>query len=66
MTDGAEIYRWVRIDIKKLAWFCHEAPASVRWSLERKPGTRRLQVKTKNGRLDFKLSGGCWLRKQMD
>ena len=56
---------WSRISINKLAWFCHHAPDGLRWCLERKPGKQSLQVVTKNGRLDLKLSGGCWVKKQV-
>lgn len=48
----------------RLAWFCNQAPAGLRWRMERKPGARALQIVTPHGALDFKLNGGCWVKKQ--
>lgn len=56
---------WTRIHINRLAWFCHRAPERLRWSIQLKPGANRLEVVMANGRkLDFKISGGCWVKKQ--
>lgn len=57
---------WRAITIRKLAWFCHQAPVRLRWRIEQRPGTNKLQIKTPNGWLDFKISGGCWVRKQQN
>jgi hypothetical protein len=56
---------WTHIKIGRLAWFCHQAPPSVRWRLQLPPGGNRLEITMASGRkLDFKISGGCWIKKQ--
>lgn len=55
---------WRHITIAKLAWMCHQAPERVRWQIRLKPGGNKLEILTANGRLDFKLTGSAWVRKQ--
>jgi hypothetical protein len=55
---------WRPIKISRLAWFCHHAPAALRWQIEVKPGGHKLQITTPNGLLDLKIFGGVMVRKQ--
>ena len=56
---------WRKISIQRLAWFCHQAPPAVRWQIRLRPGMNRLEIVMASGRrLDFKLQGGCWIKKQ--
>lgn len=55
---------WRHIKVTTLSWFCHQAPARLRWKLQIKPGGNKLEIVTPHGRLDFKLTGGAWIRKQ--
>ena len=57
--------KWRHIKVSTLAWFCHQAPPRLRWTLWLTPGGNQLEIVMASGRkLDFKLSGGAWVRPQ--
>lgn len=57
--------KWRHIKVFRLAWFCHEAPPHLRWKLGLASAGNRLEVAMPRGKkLDFKLTGGAWIRPQ--
>jgi hypothetical protein len=57
--------KWRHIKVCRLAWFCHQAPQSLRWTLRIKPDVNKLEIVMPRGNLlDFKLTGGAWVRPQ--
>lgn len=56
---------WRHIKINRLAWFCNQAPERLRWRMQIRPGGNKLEVVLPRGhKLDFKINGGCWVKKQ--
>jgi hypothetical protein len=61
------MHQWHHIKVSRLDWFCHRSPERWRWRLQVKPGENRLEIVMPSGRrLDFKINGGCWVRKQFE